>query len=370
MAEEAEPKPEIPAPVPTPSRPPAAWGNPLFRLDQRWTRFETGLAVLVLALEAFALSLWVFLKGLSSPYDADAKAGLVFRAILGAFLLGMIAYHALRKQSELVRVLASLAGVVVGVFGAKAWANVGVDYTSNILNWYQQASTLTLFGGLRGIGTRLTLLLALLGGSLATASGKHICVDFVTRFLGERTRIPVVLGGWISVGLVCFIGSWGFFDHIAIENFGAKADMSRMEKVAKVGKGLEESVFVLRKQLSLDLRATPHVLAGDGYADWLGAAEWNRWVDEGGFAERYGAESIASLKIPDGETRAPFVIVPGVGEPRGELINAANLVFPIGLLVIALRFFLRSLLVISRHLSADPDDEASFSSDKELEAAK
>jgi len=370
MDEEKQSQPAPSAPAAPPTRSPAAWGDPLFRLDQGWTRFETWLAVLVIGLEAFALSLWVFLKGLSSPYDADAKAGLVFRAIIGAFVLGMIAYHALRKQKEQIRVMASIGGVVLGVVTAKAWVAVGVDYSSNLLNWYQQASSLALFGGLRGIGTRLTLLLALLGGSLATASGKHITVDFLTRFLSDRTRVPVVLAGWIAIGSVCFVASWGFFDHIAIENFGAKAEMSRTQKIAKVGEGLEEHFFILRKQVSLDLKATPHVLAGDRYADWLGAAEWNTWVDEHGFAERYGAESLDALKIPEGETRAPFIIIPEVGEPKGELVNAANLVFPIGLLIIAIRFFLRSALVISGHVSADPEEGGEFSSDRAEEGAK
>ena len=51
----------------------------------------------------------------------------------------------------------------------------------------------------------------------------------------------------------------------------------------------------------------------------------------------------------------PIVVVPERGEPRGELINAANLVFPIGLLIIAIRFVLLSLLAISGHSSVDPE---------------
>ena len=48
---------------------------------------------------------------------------------------------------------------------------------------------------------------------------------------------------------------------------------------------------------------------------------------------------------------------------RGELINAANLVFPIGLFIIALRFLLRSLLALSGHVSVDPEDSGDFTTD-------
>ena len=51
----------------------------------------------------------------------------------------------------------------------------------------------------------------------------------------------------------------------------------------------------------------------------------------------------------------PIVVVPERGEPRGELIKAANLVFPIGLLIIAIRFILLSLLAISGHNPIDPE---------------
>jgi len=61
-------------------------------------------------------------------------------------------------------------GVFLGFALAKLWT-LRVDYASNLLNWYQQASFLTC-SRLRGVGTRLTMLLALIGGSLATARGR------------------------------------------------------------------------------------------------------------------------------------------------------------------------------------------------------
>jgi hypothetical protein len=75
--------------------------------------------------------------------------------------------------------------------------------------------------------------------------------------------------------------------------------------------------------------------------------------------ERYGKENVEALKMTDPEaTRAPIVIVPERGEPRGELIKAANLVFPIGLFIIALRFILLSLLALSGHMTIDPEAHA------------
>jgi hypothetical protein len=42
-------------------------------------------------------------------------------------------------------------------------------------------------------------------------------------------------------------------------------------------------------------------------------------------------------------------------QARGVLIRDLNFVFPFGLLMIALRFILRSLLAVSGHVRVDPD---------------
>lgn len=364
---------QVPAPVPSvpPPKHPylqgkgAAWALPLFHADEVWTTFETWLAVFALTLEILSMSLWVFLKGLSTPSDGESQAGVLFRAIFGAIALGCALYFGLRKQSHTVRRNAALAGVLLGILGAKSWAGIGVDYTSNLLNWYQQACFLTLLGGLRGVGTRLTLLLALLGGSLATARGKHIIIDIATRFVSYKPRMVMIIVGWLVSSVVSLAAAWGFFDHISIENFGARADMTAGQKITQVGDQLEEDFFIARKQIGLDFKSTPHILfRGEAYADWLKGKEWNAWLDESGLVERYGKEAVDVLKIPDEDSRAPLIVVPGRGEPRGELINVANLVFPIGLLVIALRFILRVLLAVSGHVSVDPDESDEFPSDE------
>ncbi|HEX7670553.1 MAG TPA: hypothetical protein VF395_13255 [Polyangiaceae bacterium] len=322
--------------------------------DRLWTRFEIWLALLALTLEVLSMSLWVALKGFSASSD---HAAVVFRAMLGATVLGVAAHLGLSKQKLAVRRGGTVAAVVFGIVIAKTWAKFGVDYSSNLLNWYQQASFLTLLGGLRGVGTRLTMLIALLGGSLATGRGKHIVIDVVTRFVGYRPRFVMALASWVASAVVCFAAAWGFFDHISIENFGARADDRAGQKIHKVVEQLGEDVFIARKQLELDFKSMPHVLLrGETYADWLTGKEWNAWVESAGFVERYGKEATEAAKIPDDSTRAPLVVIPGRGEPRGELINAAYLVFPIGLIIIALRFIVRGLLAISGHVTVDPDE--------------
>jgi hypothetical protein len=57
-----------------------------------------------------------------------------------------------------------------------------------------------------------------------------------------------------------------------------------------------------------------------------------------------------------GALRMPQVAVPGTGEEaRGLLIRELNFVFPVGLGVIAIKFLLRILLLISGRASVDPE---------------
>jgi TRAP-type C4-dicarboxylate transport system permease small subunit len=337
----------------------ARWGEPIVAADRFWTRFEISLAVVAFVLEATSMLLWVCLKGFAAP--ADHVSSLVFRAIVGATVLGTTAHWVFGRVASRVREAATLVAVFLGFFAARAWLHVGQDYSANLLNWYQQASFLTLVGGLRGVGTRLTMLLALVGGSLATARGRHIVIDVLTRFVSARARTAMVLTGWLASAAACLITAWGFFDHIAIDSFGANADAAWTRKVDQVAAQLGEDFFIARKQIALDLKSTAHVVVrGETYSDWLTGNEWNAWVDSAGFEERYGREATEAVKIPQADTRAPLVIVPGRGEPRGELINAAYLVFPIGLVIIAARFLVRGLLVLSGHASTESDEADDF----------
>jgi hypothetical protein len=353
----APPRPEVHAEQP-PERPGAAWGLPFVRADAAWTKWEMWLCAVVVLLEILVLSAWVGLKGLSTAAEGSSKAGLVFRALSGALILGLAAHFALKSQKQSIRSGATVAASVLGLLLAKKWGNVGVDWASNLLNWYQQASFLTLLGGLRGVGTRLTLLLTLLGGSLATAAGKHITIDLLTRYLRPKHRLPVVVTGWLGASIIVGIAAWGFFDHIAIDEFDARAEASAGEKVSAVTTKLGEHMFVARKQIALDLKTLPHVMKGERYSEWMDSNAWNAWVDENGFAERYGADKAKLLKTSGDMKKTPIVVVPEKGEPRGELVKAANLVFPIGLLIISLRFLLLCLLALSGHRRVDSEAHA------------
>ncbi len=335
----------------------AAWGRPLARLDSAWTNFETRLCVVVLVLEILSLSLWVALKGMSARPDSGSNIGIVFRGLVGMIGLGSLAFLLTRKASKTVQRIATIGSMLFGVFAAKLWTSFGVEYSSNLLNWYQQASTLTLLGGLRGIGTRFTVLLTLLGGSLATAAGKHITIDLVTRLVKPKVRIPMLIVGWVGTSAICFVAAWGFFDHVAIQAFKAQPDSTPSAKISSVKHGLGESWFIFSRQMSLDLKSTPHVVfKGDSYSDWLKGDEWNAWIDDQGFKERFGEEKTKALKVPPTSTRAPIIVIPERGEPRGELVHVANLVFPFGLFIMALRFLLLCALVISGHKDVSIDE--------------
>ena len=123
-----------------------------------------------------------------------------------------------------------------------AWRDVGVAWFANLFGWLQDGSTLTLMGGLRGVATRLTLWLALLGGSLATASGRHVTIDVVSRSLGAKVRLPLLLlGGLLSAG-VCFSAAYGYADFIATDAFDAKGSLA-----GPLREGLARRAFVVRR---------------------------------------------------------------------------------------------------------------------------
>jgi TRAP-type C4-dicarboxylate transport system permease small subunit len=336
----------------------ARWAEPVAAVDRVWTKFEIWLAIVVFVLEGTSMCLWVGLKGFSTP--PEHAGAFVFRGLVGGTILGVIAWNVLKDKPSNIRQGATTGAVFLGFVLAKAWLGLGVDYASNVLNWYQQASFLTLLGGLRGVGTRLTMLLALVGGSLATGLGRHIVIDILIRFVNAKQRLLMVLVGWSASAIVCFIAAWGFFDHISIENFEANADATAGAKIEQVWQQLGEDSFIARKQLALDLKSTPHVLGGATYSEWLTGKEWNAWLDDEGFVERYGKQATDGLKIGETDTRSPTIVIPGRGEPRGELINAAYLVFPIGLTIIGLRFIMRCLLVLSGHASTEHDESDEY----------
>ncbi len=364
MAEEASSTPTDDA---IPKR---AWGVPLLRFDAWWTRFESRLCAWVLILDIAALVTWVAMSGLSSE---GTLAGVVFRSLTGATVLGLIANVITKTKERRINTLAVSAAVLVGLLSGKLWEHVGVSYVSNFLNWVQNASVFMLVGGLRspGLATRLTLWLALLGASIATAQGKNINVDVLMRFLTPKLRALVAVIGWSTAALVCFTASWGFFDHIAIQEFKVvpfvqdpwrpteTREKPAGEKIGEVTHHMRNDLFLVGRQLSLDVRTLPKVLVGTKYSDWLSAPQWNEWMKGADWNGHFPPEDVQAQMMPDDQptaTRLPAVNVPsGTESARGLLTRDLNLIFPFGLIMIALRFLLRSILVISGHVTVDPD---------------
>ena len=334
----------------------AAWGRPFVAFQDRWTRLEIQLITFALAWQLLSLVAWVVLVGLAARPAADSSAGTVFRSAFGAVALGSAAWGLSRKQKLEARRAATIAAVFVGLALGPAWRSVGVPYFDNIKGWLQEGSTLTMMGGLRGLATRLTLWLALLGGSLATGLGKHIHVDLVVRFLPKPARKPVALANYFAAAAVCAAASWGFFDFNAIQSYDAKSDMSPGAKLALTVHEAGDHFFLLRRQIGLDLKSLPHVLGGQPYDSWMSNAEWNEWAKGGGFESRWSEREAATLYIDGPGTHPTLVVSPTGKTARGCLVQDLNLVFPFGLLAIALRFLLRAILTISGHVSADPEE--------------
>jgi hypothetical protein len=134
---------------------------------------------------------------------------LLFRALTGALVLGVIAWAALRKRPERTRVAATVGALLAGVALSWGWREVALTWAGNVLSWLQDGSTLTLVGGLRGLGTRLTLSLALLGAALATAAGRHVTIDLVARAMPERARKPLAVLGGLLAAVVCGSSAFG-----------------------------------------------------------------------------------------------------------------------------------------------------------------
>jgi hypothetical protein len=371
----------------------AAWAEPLERFDIAWQALEARLCAAVLIVEVASLTLWITLRGLSTDYVPGGNAGgLLCRSLLSAVVLGVGTHLATRGRGEKLHrraltVAVTLCLFVVGHF----WAHAGVVWASNLLNCLQNASVLMLVGGLRGLATRLTLWVALLGASLATSRGKHIHVDVLIRYVPVKLRIPTAVLGSLAAGIVCAVAVFGFVDYIGIAAFRVSAmqpcpgepakacDTPTGEKLSAIGKDIGSDLFLLGRQASLDLRSLPRVLVGTPYDRWMKAGEWNEWLDGADWKAHFDKSAVDALHMdpsaPDA-TRMPQITVPGTGEDaRGLLIRELNFVFPFGLAVIALKFFLRILLIVSGHVRVDPeaelDDEALVHShERDDEAAK
>jgi hypothetical protein len=363
----------------------------LQKIDEGWQRLESRLCAAVLVAEIASLTLWIALKGLSSDYKPNENAsGLVFRSMLTAAVLGLVGHLATRKQTQRVHRVVTTGLVILGLFAGRLWVHAGVTYASNILNFLQDASALMLIGGLRGLATRLTLWVALLGASLATSRGRHINVDVLVRYVPGKLRLPAALVGQIAAMIVCLFGAVGFADYIAISVFRADAvqpcpddkakscDTPASAKLATVTREMSGDFFLLGRQMSLDLGTWPTVLVGKPFDKWLTAAEWNRWLDASDWKSHFNPVAVDALHMDPSAptaTRMPQVAVPGTGEQaRALLVRELDFVFPFGLLVIALKFALRIALIVTGKVkvdldSAHADDELANAQERDAKEA-
>ena len=360
--------PPAPADAADSGIPKAAWGKPLDRFDRAWSKLDARLCAFVLMADILTLVFWISMKALSST--GKAGPGYIFRAMLMAVVIGGITHLVTRKRMARHEAVTTAAVVLGFIIGANL-GDFGMVYFGNVLGWLQNASILVFVGGASELAKRFTLWLALLGASVATAQGKHINVDVVMRFLSPRARIPVAVLGWVAAAVVCFAGVWGFFDHIAVEEYRVPTTVPCPEDATKSCKATAGSkidhvlhdtgrdFFLARKQLSLDLRSLPKVLGGTPYSGWLTAKEWNEWLRDGGWEAHFPAADVKAMELPEDSTefRTPAVTsMPGGGERiLMLLVREVNFVFAFGLLVIGLRFLLRSALAIGGWVKVDPN---------------
>lgn len=302
----------------------------LERIDTAWSRVELVLACVVAAALVASLLAWVVLKGLAAQTTWEFFAGAVLRAsVLGVG--GAVLTWRFSKR-PLVTAVALGVGVMLGVL----LRDVGVAWAGNVLGWVQDGSTLTLVGGLRGLATRLTLLLVFIGASIATAQGRHLTIDVVARMLPTTGRtVAAMVTGLVSAA-VCLVSAWGFFDFLAIDGFRARMDDAPATKWSAVSAGLARDVFFVSRQLALDVKVGPRVLGGARWDTTLTGTEWNGWLDG---ADWSGVAEVAALREQPEATHVPLVVT-GADAPRGLLVKPLALVVPLGLLLLALRFLL------------------------------
>lgn len=341
----------------------AAWANGIVRFERALTWIEARLLFVTLMALVLSLVFWISLRGMATPLESKSAAGTVFRMLVGAGVVGglsrVVAVRAL-KMDEVKSALVTSLGVMIGIGTASLWRGVGIARFDAILNWLQEGSSLAMVGGLRGLSTRLTVAVALIGAALAAARSKHINIDVVLRFMNPALRKPVHVLGAIATATVCFVASYGFLDYTSIEGFGQNRDLSMSEKVAGLRRASATHRFVFYKQIGLDLRTFPAVVFGGVRWDAperMTGRQWNEWLAAEGFSEHFSKEEFEMMKAPasaENESRVPMVTLPSESS-KGALSHDLNLLWPLGLFWIGLRVILRAILVISGHASVEPD---------------
>ena len=366
----------------------ASWVRPLVRLDATWTKIEMYLVLFALLCAIFYMAGWVTLnafhtKGGKLAYYPGAI--LTFAGLASAY--GWSRTVRQDRRGILVPGLLTIAGVTLLLVARQT------EYFANISRWLADASLIKQVGTPHIVSSRLfTIWVALLGGSLATGAGRQINIDVVMRFLGPRPRLVVALIGYLAAATSCFTIAYAFVDYVAITGYGADKDAKVGAKISAISDGVGRHLFIVRKQLVLDLRAFGHVvLKGEKFDEWYPADEWNADVNSGGWASVYpppapkealpaGASYATTPCVPPAEAEAqaakgvtqnPDWMLPGVcaelGTKRPPLATAPDpddaapldgdlaLLFPWGFFVIGCRFLLRGALATGGAVSTDPN---------------
>jgi hypothetical protein len=367
---------------------PAEWAKPLVRVDALWTKVEMYLVLFALLCAIFYMAGWVTLNAF---HTKGGKLAFYPGAILTfAGLASGLAWSRSVKNDRrglLVPGLLTIAGVTLLIVARKT------EYFANVSRWLADASLIKLVGTPHIVSSRLfTIWVALLGGSLATGGGRQINIDVVMRFLGPRPRLVVALIGYLAAAASCFTIAWAFVDYVAITGYGADKDAKAGEKVSAISSGVGRHLFIVRKQLVLDLRSIGHVVfKGEKFDEWYSADEWNAELNEGGWIGVYPppapkeappagvtyatkpcmAPAEVEANVAKGISQNPEWMLPGVcGEPgskRPPLATAPDpddgapldgdlaLLFPWGFFVIGCRFLLRGALALGGAVSTDPN---------------
>jgi hypothetical protein len=356
----------------------------LKRFDKAWTSVEAKACAVILVLEIVALCIWIIVKNMPITYNPDgtgSKAGLVLRALLGGVALATVAHKVMGvaiKRDPNAPTVGPVHGAVVttalfiGLGLGKSWASVGAEFFSNVYSWLQASSSFVMLNGLRGFSSRMTLLVAILGASIATAKAKHINVDFGLRALPERFRLAAAVTGWLAAATICVMSAYAFFDFIAIGNFQAPSKIECTDgtkgpegtglcdppfstKWEKVVSTTKRDLFVARRQIVLDVKTFSRVLKGEKYSE-MPAAEWNAWLDAGDWASYTEADELATYRAADDSPREPKSPVPGGGDLKPLLVKEFNIfVLGVGFLMLAARFLIRATLALAGAVSVDPD---------------
>ena len=132
--------------------------------------------------------------------------------------------------------------------------------------------------------------------------------------------------------MVCVLAAWGFFDFTSIDAFHAAPTSSGAQKWSATTSGLSRHGSLAWKQFTLDMRMLGRVVGGARWDRSLPAEEWNAWLGD--------SEEFTPLRESDASVmRMPLLAMPGES-PRGLLVKDLNLVVPLGLLWLAVRFLL------------------------------